>query len=219
MMTLERTQTPKQSKETTSIKKVVIVGGPCGGKTTVLDRLETHPVLKNKYLIVPEAATLLLPGFLAVKAESVTREHSWQEHLQRAIIAAQLGLEATYEDHAIKNRIPLLICDRGLKDAQVYTASGSKILEHEFGIDAETANATYDGVVHLESLAVAAPHLYSKSNNQQRYETAREAREVEARALEVWSDHPNRLVLTGSHLDYKCEMAAAFILRTLEESV
>lgn len=215
MKTVENNPLLEHPADAITIKKVALVGGPCSGKTTMLERLAKNPELQNRFLVVPEAATLLLPGFLAVKAESVGPEHPWQKHLQRAIIATQLGLEATYAAHAAKNNIPLLVCDRGLLDAGVYTSDGLGILEHEFGITPQGASDNYAGVIHLESLAVTAPHLYSKSNNKTRYETLEEAREVEARTLVAWEGHPNRLVLTGSELEDKHTKAAAFIIETL----
>lgn len=210
---------PSLDYESGAIKKIAIVGGPCGGKTTLLEKLAKHPRLQNRFLVVPEAASLLLPGFLAVKSETVARDHPWQKHLQRSIIAAQLGLEATFAAHAAKNDISMLVCDRGLLDADVYTSDGLEILEKEFGISLQKATDNYTGVIHLESLAVAAPHLYGKANNHTRYETIEEAREVESRTLAAWADHPNRIVLTGAEIDLKYIRAATFMVGFIGEKL
>lgn len=42
------------------MKKIVLTGGPCAGKTTVLNVLKQE--FAGQILVIPEAATLLLSG-------------------------------------------------------------------------------------------------------------------------------------------------------------
>ena len=210
---METIRNPVSSRQGT-VRKIALTGGPCGGKSTVLRELSFDANMEGKFLCVPEAATLLLPGFLAVKTE-VDINPSWQIHLQRSITATQISLENTYEEYAAANGIGLLICDRGIMDAPVYTPGGTELLSEEFGISVDDAYNRYAQVIHLESLATASPDRFGVAGNDVRYESLEQARGVEYRTRDAWAMHPNWNFIAGNDLSNKCKMALGIIRNQL----
>lgn len=85
--------------------RVVLTGGPGGGKTTAADLLRRE--IGDKVIVVPEAATLLFSGGFPRPAEPQARRSA-----QGAIYHVQRNLEdiqaAQYPDR-------VLLCDRGTK--------------------------------------------------------------------------------------------------------
>uniref|UniRef100_A0A914RFN4 NadR/Ttd14 AAA domain-containing protein n=1 Tax=Parascaris equorum TaxID=6256 RepID=A0A914RFN4_PAREQ len=71
--------------------KVVLTGGPCGGKTTGQDRLRTFfEGLGWKVYTVPETATILLGG--GVKFSELTRDQAYA--FQRDLLVTMLQIES-----------------------------------------------------------------------------------------------------------------------------
>lgn len=90
--------------------KVVVTGGPGGGKTTALDLFRRE--LGNKIAVVPEAATVLFSG-------GIPRSDDEQmvKIIQKTIFQLQENLEEIH-----KKQFPdrLLVCDRGSLDGLAY---------------------------------------------------------------------------------------------------
>ena len=86
--------------------KVVVTGGPGGGKTTALDLFRRE--LGNKIAVVPEAATVLFSG-------GITRSEDEQvlKMIQKTIFQLQKNLEDINKAHYPER---LLVCDRGSLD-------------------------------------------------------------------------------------------------------
>ncbi len=83
--------------------RIVLTGGPGGGKTTAADLMRRE--VGERIVIVPEAATMLFSGGFPRQAETHARRS-----LQTAIYHVQRNLEdvhsALYSDR-------ILLCDRG----------------------------------------------------------------------------------------------------------
>ncbi|MEQ1665732.1 MAG: AAA family ATPase, partial [Bdellovibrionales bacterium] len=90
--------------------RIVLTGGPGGGKTTAADLFRRE--IGAQVVIVPEAATLLYRGgFPRSKDTDVIKA------TQKAIYHVQVNLEDA-QAAIYKNRI--LLCDRGTIDGCVY---------------------------------------------------------------------------------------------------
>lgn len=108
------------SVKTNYVYRIVLTGGPCGGKSSSLDDL-TKALTKKGFdiLCVPEVPTILLnggctyPGIEGKKETLVTFE--------KALIQAQLQLESSFTDIAESTDRPtIVIMDRGLIDVAAY---------------------------------------------------------------------------------------------------
>lgn len=168
------------------MKRVVVTGGPCSGKTEALDVL--RGMLSDagvNALFVPEAATdLIMEGIAPWTCGSM---------LVFQVNVAQLELQR--EDAAVEmaksSGADLVICDRGICDGAAYLPMDdyAQMLE-EIAIDHRTALGRYDAVFCLESLASGNPSAYTCANNEARTETAEEAAVVDERIRTAWGEHP-----------------------------
>jgi len=175
---------------TRRVYKLVLTGGPCGGKTTGQAKLATFfENLGWKVFRVPETATVLMSGGIAFGDLNDEQVFDFQENLIKTMIA----LEDTYFAMAAKyDQNCLVICDRGLMDASAF-------IEHEKWLELlEKLNLReelmcedrYHHVVHMVSAAKGAEDFYSVEEHSARFEGLELARERDNRAMEAWGEHP-----------------------------
>ena len=176
------------------MKKIVLTGGPCAGKSVVLEFVKE--VLGKRIIVVPEAATILLSGGFPVPGKDIEWSLEWQYHFQKTIVTLQRALEATHQQIALASNARALICDRGLLDGAAYTPGGITEFCRLYEVD-RNATKEYALVIHLESLAINKPELYGKAGNENRFEDAEEARELDRKTKDAWHDHKNQIVLSG----------------------
>lgn len=175
------------------IGKIVITGGPCSGKSSTIEAIKAE--FGNQIVIVPEAATILLSNGFPVPGKDVEWSLEWQDAFQAAVVKLQQSMERSHKLIAKNRNAKLLICDRGIMDGAAYTPGGTKEFALRYAVDEKTAISNYLAVIHLESLAIAQPHLYGQGNNPNRFESLEEAQSLEQRTRDSWSKHPNQIIL------------------------
>ncbi|EYC22209.1 hypothetical protein Y032_0017g3214 [Ancylostoma ceylanicum] len=190
---------PTDTLKTLKVYKVVLTGGPCGGKTTGQDRLATF--FENmgwKVYTVPETATILLGG--RVKFEELNYDQAYL--FQKDLLKTMLQIEDTYFNQAAAttDRNVLIICDRGGMDPSAYTDRESWLrMLKEIGVEEfDLLNKRYDQVVHLVTAADGAEEYYTLANNQTRKENVDAARKMDDKTRKVayvfffkaWLGHP-----------------------------
>ena len=180
-----------------NITKIVLTGGPCGGKSTSLKAIREK--FGEQVLVVPEVATILLSGGFPIPGQHVPFSPEWQHAFQAAVAQVQQSLEQAYELTAKAKGIRVLVCDRGLLDGAAYMPGGMGEFCQKFQIDQAEAHQRYAAVIHLESVATAQPELYGKAGNESRYESLTEAQALELRSRKAWSDHPNWIFIQGGN--------------------
>ena len=159
--------------------RIVLTGGPGGGKTTAADLFRRE--IGEKIVIVPEAATMVFSGGFPRYDD----EHAVIS-VQRAIYHVQRNLEdvqaATYPDR-------VLLCDRGTIDGAAYWPEPSDIdFYTAMGTTPDAELARYDGVIFFESAAVGGMEI--EGGNPIRQESNAEAARLDARLHKIWSRHP-----------------------------
>ncbi|MBQ7500178.1 MAG: AAA family ATPase [Clostridia bacterium] len=175
------------------IKKIVLTGGPCGGKSSGLAAVERHFTDKGyKVLIIRESATELMLGGLS---------SSLQCPFQRASMKLQLEKEKIFS--AIAEEMPdqkiLIICDRGVVDGRVYIPEEEYLADLAlYGTDEVEVRDRYDGVFHMVTAAYGAEEFYTLANNDVRSETPEEARILDDRLKEAWSGHPHFRIIQNN---------------------
>ena len=166
--------------------RIVLTGGPGGGKTTFQRDLRRVDPDRERYILVPEAATLLigaghLPG---------TKE------FQLAVVRLQLALEQTCSNLARPGQVQ--VCDRSTVDSLAYwflLGGSEKEFFDRIGLSKEAIYGRYDGALHLRTAALGAEKRYVRLQEGARMETSEEAAEIDALCAQVWSPHPGyRLV-------------------------
>ena len=170
--------------------KIVLTGGPSGGKTT-LQRAISEQV--PEAYCAPEVATILLSGGFPAPTEQHPWEETWQRNFQLAVAAGQVALENIANQRAQHEGKRLTIFDRGLLDGASYLPEGIRELEKITGQDERAMLGNYDSVLHLTTSAAHA--AYDKLSNPHRFEEAAAALELDQRIMAAWENHPNRIIL------------------------
>ena len=178
------------------IIKIVITGGPCGGKSTAMSRMQSYfTELGYRVLFVPETATELIKGGVAPWTCGSNIQY------QTCQIMLQMEKEKIFEMAArsMKDDKILIVCDRGAIDNKAYMAPD------EFAEVLRTLNTnevelrdTYDAVFHLVTAAKGASEFYTTSNNSARTETPEQAALVDDRIISAWTGHPHLRVIDNS---------------------
>lgn len=156
--------------------RVVLTGGPGGGKTTAADFFRRE--IGERVVVVPEAATLLFAGGFPRPVASEA-----QRAAQSAIFHVQHNLEdvqaALYPDR-------VLLCDRGTVDGGAYWPDGADGFFAEVGTSHAAQIARYDAVIFFETAAVGGSTI--EGGNRFRVESNEEAIALDARLRVVGWD-------------------------------
>jgi thymidylate kinase len=177
------------------IQTVVITGGPCSGKSSVMNAL--HKQFSKKIVFVPEIATILLEGGFPLPGRDVEWSENWQSAFQSAILPMQKSFEESHKLVAASVGCNLMICDRGILDGAAYTQGGVNEFCRRYKVNQSEINFRYHTIINLESLAVSNPELYGKGGNQSRFEPLERAQELDRTTREAWSLHQNVHEISG----------------------
>lgn len=178
---------------TGALQKIVLTGGPSGGKSTLQRAIASR--IPEAYC-APEVATLLLSGGYPAPNEAHPWTEAWQRTFQVSVAAVQQCIEQTSLNRAVREQKRLLVLDRGLLDGAAYLPKGVRELEKVTGESEQSMLRRYDLVLHLSSSAVYG--AYDKQSNPYRLEEAAEAIRLENHTLAAWQNHPNRHIITGN---------------------
>ena len=164
-------------------RKIVLTGGPGGGKTAVLELLRKS--LSRDATILPEAAGIVFGGGFPRIATPAGRRAA-----QRAIYYVQRELEAV----AHASDASIVICDRGTVDSVAYWP-GPEDFWRAVHTTRESELHRYDAVIHLR---VPTDGNGYGHQNPLRIESAEQAHEIDERILHAWSGHPARHVIDAT---------------------
>jgi len=179
------------------VHKVVLTGGPCGGKTTALTELKTRlEALGFLVLCVPEAATLLFAGGIPHPADEAAGFN-----FQKGLLKMQIALEDEFTAQAKASGRPCVVFfDRGLMDGKAYMtdAQWELLLDELHLTPVMMRDARYDAVLHMMTAADGAEKFYTNANNAVRLESAEEARAMDRRTLDCWTGHEHLYIVDNS---------------------
>jgi predicted ATPase len=174
--------------------RLVITGGPCGGKTSIISNISHYlKSLGYNVYLVPEAATLMILGGVSLLDKDIVIK-------QYNLINLQKQLEDTFYRIALdthSDNDTVIICDRGIIDNKAYVSS--KIWEL---LKSENYHLRYDGVIHLVSAAIGAQEYYTLENNTARSESLNRAALLDLKIREAWKDHTNFEIVENT-IDFK----------------
>ncbi|HET9956782.1 MAG TPA: AAA family ATPase [Polyangiaceae bacterium] len=163
--------------------RIVLTGGPGGGKTTAADLFRRE--IGEGVVVVPEAATLLFAGGFPRSSEF----HA-QRSVQRAIYHVQKNLEdvqsALYPER-------ILLCDRGTIDGAAYWPEAPTGFFDAVGSTLEAELARYDAVIFFESAAVGG--ISVEGGNPTRIESIEQALALDRRLRDIWAQHPRFVIV------------------------
>jgi predicted ATPase len=163
--------------------RIVLTGGPGGGKTTAADLFRRE--IGERVVIVPESATLLFSGGFPRASEVHARKSA-----QRAIYHVQKNLEDV-QSARFPDRI--LLCDRGTIDGAAYWPDGGETFYEAVGTTEEAELARYDAVIFFESAAIGGTAI--EGGNPVRIESNDQAVQLDHKLRAIWSKHPRFFVV------------------------
>ena len=197
------------------IKKIVLTGGPCAGKTTAMNWIQNNFEKQGyKILFVEETATELITGGLT----------PWESkniiEFQTLLFEEQMKKEEIYERGA--RNLPyekiLIVCDRGLLDAKAYISKKdfNYILKNK-GLSENKIMDRYDAVFHLVTAAKGAKKYYNLDNSA-RTESLEEATRLDDLLISAWTGHPHlRIIDNKTSFDDKMRKLMKEISNVLGE--
>ena len=156
--------------------KIVLTGGPCGGKTDSIEFL-SQKLTEQNYLvkIVDETANSLL------KLGYMPSENISTFDFQNLLFKIQF-----LNEYMSESKTNILLCDRGLFDGKVYMGNDDfqKILALN-KVKEKEAFSTYDGALYFRSISYEYPDEFSKKRI---YESPEIGRIRDERCKEIWID-------------------------------
>ena len=168
--------------ETNGRCRIVLTGGPGGGKTTAADLFRRE--IGERVVVVPEAATMLFSGGFPRSTQVHARKSA-----QCAIYHVQRHLEDV-QSALFPERI--LLCDRGTIDGSAYWPEQEQGFFEAVGSSHQAELDRYDAVIFFESAAVGG--IAIEGGNPIRIESNEQALGLDRRLRDIWSKHP-RFVL------------------------
>lgn len=191
---------------TNGTHRIVLTGGPGGGKTTAADLMRRE--VGEQVVIVPETATMLFTGGFPRSDELDA-----QVSAQKAIFHVQQNIEdvicAMYPGR-------VLLCDRGTVDGAAYWPKGSSYEDFFSAMHTtmESELNRYDAVIFFETAAVG--NISIEGGNPCRTEDNKRAIELDARLKEYWSQH-ERFIFVPHQGSFIEKLKSA--LESLEETM
>jgi predicted ATPase len=188
--------------------RIVLTGGPGGGKTTAADLFRRE--IGERVVIVPEAATILFQGGFPRSREPHAQRYA-QRYAQTAIFHVQRHIE---DVQASLYPGRTLLCDRGTIDGAAYWPGEPDEYFAAVGTTQEAELRRYDAVIFFESAAVGGSSI--EGGNPVRTETIEEAVVLDAKLRALWSRHPKFVLVSHNASFFK---KISFSLAALESMV
>jgi len=172
-----------------SVFRVVLTGGPCAGKSTIISTLHSYLTSKGfNVLHVQETATTLKNSGLV-----------WSPELGAEFQNACISVQHNRENVAYRwgksiaksclRKKTVIIYDRALVDGLCFvTEEMFNACLQNVGIEGDLYRR-YDAVFHLVTAADGAVDFYK--NTTYRFESVEQAIEQDRKLQQVWSNHPN----------------------------
>lgn len=160
-------------------KRIVLTGGPGGGKTTAIDLIRRE--FPGQITIVPESATMIFSGGI-----ERSEDHAVIKAQQQAIFNLQKRLE---DIQRAAHPNDLILCDRGSLDGLAYWPGSENEFFESMKTSIEEEFSRYDAVIFFETAAKSGESI--RSNNPIRNESETTAIKIDNKLQNIWSKHPN----------------------------
>jgi CYTH domain-containing protein/predicted ATPase len=192
--------------------RIVLTGGPCGGKTTCLSAItERMQGLGFQVYRIPETATLLLGGGVSVRDVSPSQLVGAEEGILRVMMAME---DAFHAIACSTGRPSIILCDRGTMDVSAYLPpdAWTALLDEHDWTAVGLRDKRYEAVIHLVTAADGAESFYTTENNAVRSETLAEARVLDRRVRDAWVGHPRlRVIVNAVDFAHKVQRVVAAV--------
>jgi predicted ATPase len=183
---------------------IVLTGGPCGGKSTVVNAIRREMGNNKRVVCMSEVATSLLNE----------RQYDFTIESERVCFQEDVFNRQMEAEEMMIHPGRVLIVDRGLLDGSVYWPGGTDAWCKYFGVSRKFCYERYSEVIHLESLAIGAAYEQTSVRTEDRDGAAVLDGKIEL----VWRNHHKRYIfLAKQSIREKIDMLKShinFALRT-----
>lgn len=195
------------------IPLIVLTGGPCSGKSAVIEILER---CFRHIGCIPELATIVINQGRIEPGES----REGRRRFQKLVYRTQRIFEEASLEIAEAEGKAALVCDRGKVDGAAYVDGGVTEYEELLRTSVEREYTDYDLVICLDT---APQDVFEREweKNPARYEKDyQEAVKTGRRIREVWQNHPRFVFVPNGPggWDEKARVALDAILALLGQS-
>jgi len=183
-------------------KLIVLTGGPCGGKTTLIEELGQDPACHGSFLALPEA--ILAAGRVGVPIR--------ERLFQKLMVETQRGLEDALVRSLDPSDTLFILCHRGTLDPLAYWLDRGWPEDEFFtftGTKREDHYQRYSAVIHLVTAADGAEEHYASWPEAHRPEQIEDAIRLDALLHQVWRDHPRYYRLGNKGRDWAAKSEKA----------
>ena len=176
------------------IKKIVLTGGPCAGKTRIIGDLGNYLSEKGYYVItLAETATQLIKSNMLPCMD--------EKHVlvfQDIILKMQLMKEemaVRYAKEILPDEDVVILCDRAIMDNRAYlgTEEAFQYLLNINNLAEEEIINSYDFVIDLISTATAKKDVYQL--DVVRSESVDDAMLLDKKTTLAWINHPQMIIV------------------------
>lgn len=179
------------------VKKVVLTGGPCAGKSTAISKI-TKRFSERGFIVLVASETATEIINMGIRPFGDNKIDSYE--FQRFIFHKQLAKEKLIDDYIKLNPYKdiLVIYDRGLIDNAAYMSNDEfdRILL-EFNLTKKDLFTRYDNVIHLLT-AAKGTDFYTLENNEARSESKEDAIILDDKILESYLGFPHLRIIDNS---------------------
>lgn len=105
----------------------------------------------------------------------------------------QMALEDTFLEAALAcDKKVVILCDRGVMDGMAYTDDNvwQALLDETGWSTIQLRDRRYEAVIHMVTSADGAVKFYTSENNEARYETVDQAKDLDKKLINAWVGHP-----------------------------
>jgi hypothetical protein len=182
--------------------RIVLTGGPGGGKTTLIQELAEDPAWRGRFLALPEA--IHVAGQVGISPR--------QRLFQRLMVETQRALEDAVARTLDADDRRVLLCHRGTLDPLAYWLDRGWPEDEFYAYTGTTRRWHYDryhAILHLVTAADGAPAHYRRWPEAHRPEPVADAVRLDRLLHQAWRGHPRYYRIDNEERDWAAKAQAA----------
>lgn len=183
------------------IVHIALTGGPCGGKSTSISRIEQELSDRGyKVITISEMATrVITSGINPINVGTIP--------FQKLMISLMQSENDAYEqacNHLAENdQTVIVVHDRGIPDCKAFMDDEDYLsVLKSLGLNETNVLDFYDGVFNLVTAADGAAHAYTLENNAARSETPEQAIARDRDCIKAWTGHSHLRIITNTNKNF-----------------
>ena len=120
-----------------------------------------------------------------------------------------MSLEDIFIEIALESDHPtIILCDRGVMDGSAYTSENiwQALLDETGWSTIQLRDRRYEAVIHMVTSADGAQEFYTTANNEARYETTKDAIDLDKKLINAWVGHPHFSIIDNTQAGFQTKI-------------